>query len=149
MLSEARRRFTLLGVQAGYRTNRSNSSPHRSRGFAGAEDLQEIVGSRDRPVRAQMHNPPHPGRIIKEAIEAIPMSVTGFAVHIGVSRVALSRVLNERAGVTPEMSIKISEAFGQNSPDIWFNLQNDHDFWQASQARAGRRKVEPLQSAAA
>lgn len=74
-----------------------------------------------------MHNPPHPGRIIKEAIEASPMSVTGFAAHIGVSRVALSRVLNERAGVTPEMSIKISEAFGQNSPDIWFNLQNDFD----------------------
>jgi len=77
------------------------------------------------------------------------MSVTGFAAHIGVSRVALSRILNERAGVTPEMSIKISEAFGQNSPDIWFNLQNDYDFWQASKARAGRRRVEPLQSAAA
>jgi addiction module HigA family antidote len=97
----------------------------------------------------RMHNPPHPGRIIKEAIEAIPMSVTGFAEHIGVSRVALSRILNERAGITPEMSIKISEAFGQNSPDIWFNLQNDYDFWQASRARSGRRKVEPLQSAAA
>jgi addiction module HigA family antidote len=94
-----------------------------------------------------MHNPPHPGRIIKDAIEAIPMSVTGFAAHIGVSRVALSRVLNERAGVTPEMSIKISEALGQNSPYIWFNLQND--FWQESHARVGRRKVEPLQSAAA
>jgi addiction module HigA family antidote len=77
------------------------------------------------------------------------MSVTGFAAHIGVSRVALSRVLNERAGVTPEMSIKISEAFGQDSPEIWFNLQNDYDFWQASRARAGRRKVEPLQSVAA
>jgi addiction module HigA family antidote len=96
-----------------------------------------------------MHNPPHPGRIIKEAIEAIPMSVTGFATHIGVSRVTLSRLLNERAGVTPEMSIKISEAFGQDSPDIWFNLQNDHDFWKAAQARAGREKVEPLQSVAA
>jgi addiction module HigA family antidote len=77
------------------------------------------------------------------------MSITGFAAYIGVSRVALSRVLNERAGVTPEMSIKISEAFGQNSPDIWFNLQNDHDFWQASHAKAGRKKVAPLQSAAA
>ena len=97
----------------------------------------------------RMHNPPHPGRIIKEAIEAIRMSVTGFAAHIGVSRVALSRVVNEKAGVTPEMSIKISEAFGQNSPDIWFNLQNDHDFWKASHARAGRRKIEPLQPAAA
>lgn len=61
----------------------------------------------------------------------------------------LSRVLNERAGVTPEMSIKISEAFGQNSPDIWFNLQNDYDFWQASKAKTGRKKVEPLQSVAA
>ena len=97
----------------------------------------------------RMHKQPHPGRIIKEAIAAIPMSVTGFAAHIGVSRVALSRVLNQKAGVTPEMSIKISEAFGQNSPDIWFNIQNDYDFWQASHARTGRRKIEPLQSAAA
>lgn len=97
----------------------------------------------------RMHNPPHPGRIIKEAIQAIPISVTGFAAHIGVSRVALSRVLNEKAAVTPEMSIKISEAFGQNSPDIWFNLQNDYDFWQASHVRTRRRKIEPLQSVAA
>ena len=97
----------------------------------------------------RMHNPPHPGAIIKDAIAAIPMSVTGFAAHIGVSRVALSRVLNERAGVTPEMSIRISEAFGQDSPDIWFNLQNDYDFWQAAHAKARRKRIEPLQSAAA
>jgi addiction module HigA family antidote len=97
----------------------------------------------------RMHNPPHPGRIIKEAIEAIPMSVTGFAAHIGVSRVALSRVLNQRAGVTPEMSIKISEAFGQDSPEIWFNIQNDFDFWQASKARSGHKRIEPLRSEAA
>ncbi len=97
----------------------------------------------------RMHNPPHPGRIIKEAIAAILMSITGFAAHIGVSRVALSRVLNEKAGVTPEMSIKISEAFGQDSPDVWFNIQNDYDFWRAAHAKTGRKKVEPLQSAAA
>lgn len=97
----------------------------------------------------RMYNPPHPGRIIKEAIHSIPMTVTGFAAHIGVSRVALSRVLNERAAITPEMSIKISEAFGQDSPDIWFNLQNDYDFWQVSNARTRRKKVEPLHSVAA
>jgi antitoxin HigA-1 len=97
----------------------------------------------------RMHNPPHPGRIIKEAVEALPMTVTAFAAHIGVSRVALSRVLNEKAAVTPEMSIRISEAFGQDSPDIWFNIQNDHDFWQASQVKTRRKKVKPLQSAAA
>src|ERR1035438_4849625 len=97
----------------------------------------------------RMHNPPHPGRIIKEAIEAIPLTVTGFAAHVGVSRVALSRVLNEKAAVTPEMSIKVSEAFGQDSTDIWFNLQNDYDFWQAANSNTERRKIQPIQSAAA
>jgi addiction module HigA family antidote len=97
----------------------------------------------------RMHNPPHPGRIIKEAIEALPMTVTAFAAHIGVSRVALSRVLNQKAAVTPEMSIKISEAFGQDSPDIWFKLQNDYDFWQAAYTKPGRKPVTPLQSVAA
>jgi len=98
--------------------------------------------------RMRMHNPPHPGRIIKDAIATLPISISGFAAHIGVSRVALSRVLNEKAGVTAEMSIKISEAFGQDTPDIWFNLQNDYDFWQVSSANRRRKKVEPLQSAA-
>ena len=97
----------------------------------------------------RMHNPPHPGRIIKDAIEAIPMSVTAFAAHISVSRVALSRILNERAAVTPEMSIRISQAFGQDSPEIWFNLQNDHDFWKASRSTANRPKVKRLRSEAA
>ena len=97
----------------------------------------------------RMHNPPHPGRIIKDAIAELPMSVTAFAAHIGVSRVALSRVLNEKAAVTPEMSIRVSEAFGQESPEIWFNLQNDFDFWHAALAKRDRKKIPPLQSAAA
>jgi len=90
----------------------------------------------------RMFNPPHPGGIIKEALEAIPMTVSEFAAHIGVSRVALSRVINERAGITPEMSMKLSEAFGQGQRDIWFRMQNTHDFWRASQAR--RKKVRPV-----
>jgi addiction module HigA family antidote len=95
----------------------------------------------------QMYNPPHPGRMLKEALENVPTTVTDFAAHIGVSRVTLSRVLNCRAGITPEMSIKLSEAFGQDSPDIWFKMQNAYDFWQASQARK-RRKVRAIQVAA-
>jgi len=90
----------------------------------------------------RMFNPPHPGGIIKEALEVIPMTVTEFAEHIGVSRVALSRVINERAGITPEMSMKLSEAFGQGQRDIWFRMQNTYDFWRASQAR--RKKVRPV-----
>lgn len=95
----------------------------------------------------QMYNPPHPGRILKDALENIPMSVTAFAAHIGVSRVALSRVINERAGITPEMSIKLSQAFGQPTSDIWFRIQGDYDFWQAS--RAKRKKIRPIRLSAA
>ena len=90
----------------------------------------------------RMYNPPHPGEILKEALENIPMTVSEFAAHIGVSRVTLSRVLNGRAAITPEMSIRISQAFGQPSSDIWFRMQNTHDFWLVSQAK--RKKVRPL-----
>jgi addiction module HigA family antidote len=95
----------------------------------------------------QMYNPPHPGRILKDALKNIPMSVTAFADHIGVSRVTLSRVINERAAITPEMSIKLSQALGQPTSDIWFRIQGDYDFWQAS--RAKRKKIRPIRINAA
>ncbi len=90
----------------------------------------------------EMYNPPHPGGIVKEALESIPISVTAFAAYIGVARGTLSRVLNERAGITPEMSIRITQAFGLPSSDLLFRLQNKYDFWQASQAK--RKKIAPL-----
>lgn len=62
-----------------------------------------------------------------------------------MSRVALSRVLNGHAGITPLMSLKLSEAFGQGSSDIWFRMQNEYDFWHASHAK--RKKVRPLKFA--
>ena|SRR5271157_965932 len=67
-------------------------------------------------AQKRIHSPSHLGGIIKEAIQAIPMSVIGFAAHSRVSRVTLFRVLNETAGVMPEMSINISEAFGRTRP---------------------------------
>lgn len=89
-----------------------------------------------------MFNPPHPGRIIKDGLEAIPMTITDFAAHIGVSRVQLSRVVNCRAGITAELSIKLAEAFGQPTRDIWFQMQNNHDFWQAAQVK--RESIPPI-----
>jgi addiction module HigA family antidote len=90
----------------------------------------------------EMYNPPHPGRMIKDALPEIPMTVSEFAAHIGVSRVTLSRVINGRARITAEMSIKLSQAFGQPSSDIWFKMQNTHDFWHAKQAK--RKKIRPI-----
>ena len=91
----------------------------------------------------KMHNPPHPGRVLQEWLEA--RSVTEVAAHLGVSRVALSRVLNGKAAVSAEMSIKLGQAL-DTSPDLWFKMQNAYDFWQASQAK--RKKVRPLSTAA-
>ena len=92
---------------------------------------------------ARMHNPPHPGRVLKEWLEG--RSVTEVARHLGVSRVALSRVMNEQAGISAEMSLRLSEALG-TSPDFWFNMQTQYDFWQASQKK--RKKVAPLKKVA-
>jgi antitoxin HigA-1 len=78
---------------------------------------------------SEMHNPAHPGRILKEEFKG--RSVTEVAKHLGVSRVALSRVLNCQAAVSAEMSLKLSEALG-TSPDMWFKMQNNFDFAQAS-----------------
>lgn len=92
---------------------------------------------------ASMHNPPHPGRILKEWLDG--RSVTEVAKHIGVSRVALSRVLNEQAGISAEMSLRLSEALG-TSADLWFKMQTQHDFWQAAQKK--RKKISPLKKIA-
>jgi addiction module HigA family antidote len=86
-----------------------------------------------------MHNPPHPGRILKNEFEG--RSITEVAKHLGVARVSLSRVLNGQAGISAEMSLKLAEALG-TSPDFWFNMQAQYDFWAASQKK--RKKVPPL-----
>jgi antitoxin HigA-1 len=87
----------------------------------------------------RMHNPAHPGEILREYMRE--MSVTRLADHLGVSRVTLSRLLNGSAGVSAEMALKLSEAFG-TSADFWLNMQIQFDLWQAS--RTKRKPVAPL-----
>ena len=90
-----------------------------------------------------MHNPPHPGRVLKDYLEG--RSVTEVARHIGVSRVNLPRLLNEQAGVSAQMSLRLSEALG-TSPEFWFKMQMNFDLWQATQKK--RKKIAPLQKVA-
>lgn len=80
----------------------------------------------------EMFNPAHPGRILKGWLEG--QNLTAVAKHIGVSRVMLSRVLNCRSGITPEMSIRLSSALG-TSPSLWFDMQANFDFAQAKRKR--------------
>jgi addiction module HigA family antidote len=77
----------------------------------------------------QMHNPPHPGEVLRElCIEPLGLSVTEAAEGLGVSRKTLSAVLNGRAGISPEMALRLSIAF-ETSPESWLNLQTQYDLW--------------------
>ncbi len=91
----------------------------------------------------KMFSPARPGAVLREYLGK--RSVTEVAAHLKVSRVALSRVLNGKAAVSAEMSLRLSEALG-TSPGIWFEMQNAYDFWVAS--RAKREKIQPFGKAA-
>jgi addiction module HigA family antidote len=91
-----------------------------------------------------MHNPAHPGRILAYYLQG--RSVTEVARHLGVTRPALSRILNGKAGISADMALRLSEAFNTEA-DLWLRLQAQRDLWVASKKR--RARVKPLESAAA
>ena len=82
-----------------------------------------------------MHNPPHPGEVLKElCIEPLGLTVTEAAKALGVSRKTLSAILNGKSGISPEMAVRLSIAFSTSS-ESWLNQQTQYDLWQAEQHR--------------
>jgi len=78
-----------------------------------------------------MHNPPHPVEIVKEfCVEALGLTVTDAAKALKVSRKTLSTLLNGRAGISPEMALRLSKVFGR-TPEGWLCLQLRYDLWKA------------------
>ncbi|OYY55479.1 MAG: addiction module antidote protein, HigA family [Polynucleobacter sp. 24-46-87] len=94
----------------------------------------------------KMHNPPHPGLIIKEDIlPALGISVTEAADQLGVTRVALSRVINGKAAISPDMALRIERWLGVKnggSADVWLAQQAAYDLWRAR--KLGAPKVKPV-----
>lgn len=89
----------------------------------------------------RMHNPPHPGEIIKSlCLEPLGLSVTEAAKALGVTRKTLSAILNGRGGISPEMAVRLSIAFG-TSAESWLNQQTQYDLWHAEQHRKRLRVV--------
>ncbi len=87
----------------------------------------------------QMHNPPHPGEVLRElCLEPLGLSVTEAAEGLGVSRKTLSAILNGRAGISPEMAIRLSMAF-DTSPESWLNQQTQYDLWLAKKGKSKLR----------
>jgi antitoxin HigA-1 len=95
---------------------------------------------------SRMHNPPHPGEILRDTVLGEGgLSVSEFARKLGVSRVALSRVANGRAAVSADMALRLSEALGGRA-ELWLHMQAAYDLWQAS--KKSRPKVEALKTVA-
>ena len=90
-----------------------------------------------------MHNPPHPGEVLREWLDGV--TVTDAAQRLGVTRVALSRVLNGAAGISPEMDVRLSKALN-TTPGLWYAMQGDYDMWQARKKFRG--KVQRIRAAA-
>lgn len=78
-----------------------------------------------------MKNPPHPGSLVRcECLESLGLSVTEGAKVLGVSRQALNNLVNCKAGISPEMAIRLSKAFG-STPETWLRMQMNYDLAQA------------------
>jgi addiction module HigA family antidote len=88
----------------------------------------------------KMKKPPHPGRIVRhECIEPLGLTVTEAARALGVTRQALNNLVNLKSGISPEMAIRLSKAFG-SSPEVWLGMQMDYDLAQLKKD-AGKIKV--------
>ncbi len=97
-------------------------------------------------MATRMHNPPHPGEILRDTVLGEGgITVSDFARRLGVSRVALSRIVNGRAAVSADMALRLAAALG-GSAESWLRMQASYDLWQASKKR--RPKVAPLKLAA-
>ncbi len=91
-----------------------------------------------------MHNPPHPGETLrKDVLPALGLTVTEAARQLGVTRAALSRVLNEHAAISPEMALRLEGWLGVENggrADMWIAQQAAYDLWQAR--KHGAPKVQ-------
>ena len=93
-----------------------------------------------------MQNPPHPGGVVRrQCLQPLGLTVTAAAKGLGVTRQALSDLVNEKAGISVEMAIRLSKAFG-SSPQTWLSLQLAYDLWKARD-RAAEIEVEDFRAA--
>lgn len=98
-------------------------------------------------IAMAMHNPTHPGLIIRDdVLPELRLSVNEAAEQLGVSRVTLSRVINGRSAITAEMALRVGKWVG-NGPEIWLRMQGQYDLWQAK--KKGDPKVKKAKRPAA
>ena len=87
-----------------------------------------------------LHNPPHPGGIIRDqCLAPLGLTITRAAQELGITRQSLSALVNERKGVSPEMAGRLAKSFG-STPETWLGVQEAYDQWQARSAGSHNRE---------
>ena len=94
---------------------------------------------------SRMHNPPHPGEVLRDGVfMGSNITVTDFAKRLGVTRVALSNLLNGKSGVSASMAIRLAAALG-GSAESWLHMQANYELWHAEKSlKAVAAKIERL-----
>ena len=96
-------------------------------------------------TRQRTRPPAHPGHILKTLyLTPLNLSNTELAQRVGVSRKAVSMIVNEHKSVTPEMALRLSQAFPNSSPESWLNLQQNYDLWHTAQTTQAWKKVQAI-----
>jgi len=95
-------------------------------------------------MRIRKRPPTHPGGIIRrQYIEPLSLTVSELASTLGISRKTLSKIVNENGSITPDMALRLSKAF-KTTPELWLNLQQNYDLWQASHSSDDWKTIEAI-----
>ena len=95
-------------------------------------------------MKEQKRQPTHPGEIVRQDyLEPLSLTISELASTLGVSRNAVSNIVNERSSVTPQMALRLARAF-DTTPDFWLNLQKNYDLWEAQHASDEWQDAKPI-----
>jgi len=95
-------------------------------------------------MRIRKRPPTHPGGILRrQYIEPLSLTISELANMLGVSRKTLSKIVNEHGSITPDMALRLSKAF-KTTPELWLNLQQNYDLWQASHTSDDWKTIEAI-----
>ncbi|MBF0453034.1 MAG: HigA family addiction module antidote protein [Candidatus Magnetomorum sp.] len=96
-------------------------------------------------MRERKRCPRHPGYILKKLyIEPLSVTITQLSQMLGVSRKTVSAIVNERKSITPEMALRLAQAFPNSMPESWINLQRNYDLWQVAHRTSEWRAIHPV-----
>ncbi len=96
-------------------------------------------------MKSKMHNPPHPGKVLKGLyLDEVGLSIADAAKALSVTRQNLSGIVNGHTGISPDMALRLGKAF-KTDPEMWMNMQKNFDLWNAEQtAKEMLKQVEVI-----